>query len=462
MFLKMIKSKGLAHNSYFLSDSGEALVVDPRRDCAVYVKLAQKEYSKIKYVLETHRNEDYVTGSLELRDSTGAEIAHSKETPFKYGEHNLSDGETINIGTLQIKTLYTPGHTNDSICYVIYDSFDNSQPMMMFTGDTLFAGDVGRTDLLGLDAWREQSEKLYNSLHEKVFPLGDHVIFYPAHGSGSICGYEISEKEYSTIGYERRTNPLLQMDKESFIESALKRKLLIPPYFSKMEIFNLQGPPLLGKYPVPKPLNANEFDEERQKPNTVVVDTRDPDAFAGSHIPDSLSIWLDGLSFFPGWVLTYDQRILLVTERLADVEQAEAYLWRLGFDNIVGYLCPSMREWRNLGKPMECLGVLSATKLKERLEQGSIVLVDVREEREWEEGHIEGALNIYVGHLKEEANRLLKDQAVATTCEWGGRGGLGASILKKIGFNNVYNVLGGMRAWKNLGYPTKSSSSYQL
>jgi hydroxyacylglutathione hydrolase len=182
----------------FLNE-GEALVVDPRRDCKVYTRLARQECTKIKYILETHRNEDYLTGSLELQSQTDAEIAHSKETPFKYGELNLSDGDILHIGRLNVETLYTPGHTNDSVCYVIYESTMSKVPMTAFTGDTLFVGDVGRTDLVGLDVWREQSEKLYESLHEKVLPLGYHVIVYPAHGAGSICGHEISDREFSTI-----------------------------------------------------------------------------------------------------------------------------------------------------------------------------------------------------------------------------------------------------------------------
>ena len=453
MRLEIVKAKGLAHNSYFISDGEEALVVDPRRDCTVYTQLAQQECTRIKYILETHRNEDYVIGSLELQTLAEAEIAHSKETPFKYGERNLSDGETLNIGRLKIKALYAPGHTNDSMCYVVYGSIRSNDPIIVFTGDTLFVGDVGRTDLLGLDVWREQSEKLYDSLHEKALPLGDHVIVYPAHGAGSICGHEISGREFSTIGYERKTNPLLRLDKESFTEHMTKQELLRPPYFRKMEQLNLDGPPLLREAAAPQPLSVDGFEEEMRQPDTVIVDTREPGAFAGSYIPGSLNIWLDGLSFFPSWTLTYEQRILLVTERKEDVETAKAYLWRLGFDNIVGYLCPGLKEWRNDGKPMEHLGMLSAAMLKKKLDRNEIILVDVREEREWKEEHIERAKNIYVGHLKEEASRLPRDKLIATTCGWGGRGGLGASILKNMGFDEVYNVLGGMKAWKKLGYP---------
>lgn len=453
MRLHIVKSEGLAHNSYFLGDGEEALVVDPRRDCEVYTELAQKECAKIKYILETHRNEDYVIGSFELQNLTDAEIAHSQETSFKYGEHDLSDGQTFRIGSLKVEALYTPGHTNDSICYAVYESNVNDAPMMVFTGDTLFIGDVGRTDLVGLDVWREQSEKLYDSLHQKVLPLGDYVIVYPGHGAGSICGHEISDREFSTIGYERKTNPLLKMDKESFVTHLMKQKLLRPPYFRKMEQLNLNGPPLLHESPSPRPLSVDEFEEEIHEPDTVILDTREPEAFAGSHIPNSLNIWLDGLSFYPGWVVTYDQKILLVTERKEDVETAKAYLRRLGFDNIKGYLCPRLKEWRNHGKPIEHLGTLSAAMLKERLDRAEVLLLDVREEQEWKEGHIEGAERIYVGHLKEEAKRLPRGKPVVTTCGWGGRGGLAASILKKLGFSDVSNLLGGMKAWKKLGYP---------
>lgn len=455
MRLEIIKSKGLAHNSYFLSDGGEALVVDPRRDCKIYTQLADDECAKINYILETHRNEDYVIGSLELQNMTDAEIAHSKKLPFKYGEHSLDDDENLNIGGLKIKTLYTPGHTNDSMCYVVYESVGIKDPLIVFTGDTLFAGDVGRTDLYGRNVQQEQSEKLYDSLHEKVLQLGDHVIVYPAHGAGSICGSEISDREFSTIGYERKTNPLLQLDKEHFAKHMLKQKLTVPPYFNKMEEYNLNGPPLLNKTPVNHPLSIAEFEKEMQQTHTAIVDTREPDAFAGSHIPDSLNIWLDGLSFFPGWVLAYDQNILLVMERKEDIETAKAYLWRLGFDNIIGYLCPGLKEWRNAGKHMENLGTLSSTMLKAKLNRNEITLVDVREPHEWEEGYIEGAERIYVGHLKEEANRLPHNKPIATHCSWGGRGSLGASILKKTGFKDVYNVLGGIKSWIKQGYPTK-------
>jgi hydroxyacylglutathione hydrolase len=453
MHLEIIESKGLAHNSYYLSDAEEALVVDPRRDCGVYLQKAREDCAKIRYILETHRNEDYVIGSLELQHLTDAEIAHSKETPFKYGEHSLGDGDTLQLGNLKIEVLDTPGHTNDSLCYAVYEK-NVGTPLMVFTGDTLFTGDVGRTDLLGKGLQREQSARLFKTLHEKVLTIDDHVIVYPGHGGGSVCGHHISDREVTTIGYEKQTNPLFKMNRDEFVETLMRQKLLKPHYFAKMEQLNLDGPALIPET-IPWSLDIDQFEKEMNQPATVIVDTREPGAFASSHIPNSINIWLDGLTFFPGWVLTYEQKILLVTERREDVEDAETYLRRLGFDNIGGYLCWDIERWRYSGKPIDHLGTLSAAGLKQKLNRDEINVVDVRAPSEWKGGVIEGAQQIYVGHLTRQIKRIPKDKAIASVCSVGNRAGIGASILKKAGFKEVYNVLGGMLAWEKLGYQTK-------
>ena len=278
MKLQIIKSEGLAHNSYYLSDEGEAVVIDPRRDCEIYTQLAKKECAKIKYILETHRNEDYVVGSLELQNMTEAEIGHSNALPFKYGEHNLADGDTLNLGNAKIKAMHTPGHTDESLCYVMHPP-GSSDALMVFTGDTLFAGSVGRTDLYGKTAQPAQAEKLYSSLHEKLLPLGDHVLVYPAHGAGSVCGHSISGQEPTTIGYEKKTNPYLQLSKEDFIQKLVSEELVVPRYFRKMEEYNLNGPPLLSELAYPKPFSLEDFEEEMHEPNMLVMDTRMPYAF---------------------------------------------------------------------------------------------------------------------------------------------------------------------------------------
>jgi len=451
--LETVKSGGLAHSSYYLSEGREALVVDPRRDCEVYAELARRDCSEIRYIFETHRNEDYVIGSLELQEMTGAEICHSGESPFRYGEHRLGDGEEFNVGRLRVEALHTPGHTIDSLCYAVYDTRAGEEPLLVFTGDTLFMGDVGRTDLPGLDLKEEMSGMLYDSLHEKVLPLGDIVLLYPSHTAGSICGSHISDREMSTLGYERATNPQLSMDRETFVKNRLNNMMLRPPYFRRMEEWNLNGPPLLKDLPPPKLLTVDKFEIEWKKETSIVLDVRQPDAFAGSHIPGSINIWLEGVSYFPGWVLSYDRRILLVADRREDVETAVNYLRRIGYDDIAGHLCPSMAAWRNAGGPVETIHTISVAEARRLVESGDIDVLDVREEHEWDEGHIGGARRIYVGQLPDEADSLPKERPTATICGWGGRSGIAASILKREGFSKVYSVLGGMNAWKSLEYP---------
>jgi hydroxyacylglutathione hydrolase len=455
MKLQIVKSEGLAHNSYFLADQDEAVVVDPRRDCEIYLQLAKEGCVKIKCILETHRNEDYVIGSMELQNLTEAEIGHSSALPFKYGEHNLGDHDTLNVGSIKIKAVYTPGHTDESLCYAVYPS-QSAEASLVFTGDTLFAGSVGRTDLYGKSAQTTQAEKIYLSLHEKVLPLGDYVMVYPAHGAGSVCGHGISGMEPTTLGYEKKTNPYLQLGKEEFTQKVLSEEFVVPRYFKKIEGLNLNGPPLLSELSYPKHLSLEEFEEEIDQQNMVVMDTRMPSAFAGSHIPNSVSLWLGGASVYPGWLFDINQYIIFVHERPEDIDVATRRLRRLGFDNICGYLCGGMEQWQESGKPISTFGTMSVIELKDKLEKKETLLLDVREPSEWkEDGYIEGAKLVFFPDLQVKADSLPKDKPIAVTCSVGKRSSLGASILERKGFKNVSNVLGGMTAWYNLGYPTK-------
>jgi hydroxyacylglutathione hydrolase len=458
MKLQTIKSEGLAHNSYYISDSGEAAVIDPRRDCEIYLQLAQQDCAQIKYILETHRNEDYVVGSLELQNQTEAEIGHSNALPFKYGEHSLTDNDTLNVGKTKIKAIYTPGHTNESLCYLVFPS-GSGEATLVFSGDTLFAGSVGRTDLYGKTAQPTQAEKLYRSLHEKLLLLGDHVLVYPAHGAGSVCGRGISGQEPTTIGYEKKTNPYLLLEKEEFIQKTCSEELVVPLYFKKMEEYNLNGPPLLSELAYPKPLSLSKFEEEMQEPNVIVMDTRLPYSFAGAHIPRSLSMWFGGTSVYPGWLLDPEQYIIFVLERSSDIDVVAPRLRRLGFDNMCGYLCGGMEQWQEAGKPIRSFGTISAVELRGKLEKKETVLLDVREFVEWEEdGYVEGAELIFFADLQSKVGLLPKDKPIAVTCSVGKRSSIAASILEREGFKNVSNVLGGMTAWYNLGYPTTNKT----
>jgi hydroxyacylglutathione hydrolase len=452
IIFERIKSEGIAHHSYLVGSRGEAAVIDPRRDCQVYIDLAHQKELKIKHIFETHRNEDYVVGSLELSSITGAQIYHGPGLDWQYGI-TLEDGQRFQIGALRLVAIHTPGHTDESMSYTIADAATGEATIMVFTGDTLFVGEVGRTDLYGPEEAPRLASNLYDSLFHKLMPLGDGVIICPAHGGGSVCGMHIASRDESTIGIERLQNPLLQKSKDEFIKYKVAEKPERPPYFTQMEKYNLEGPPRFGYRPLPPPLTPPEFRAEIDK-GAVVVDTSEPTAFGGAHIPGAYSIWLRGLPAFAGWILAYNQPILLVLESQAHLETAMLYLARIGYDRITGYLKGGMESWYDAGFPLESLSLLSVHQLKSRLDRGEeLVLLDVRGQEEWESGYIDGARHIYVGHLEQRLARVPRDKPVAVYCTTGHRAGLGASILARAGYPMVYNVLGSITAWRAAGYP---------
>jgi len=452
MFFERIKSAGIAHNSYFIGSGSEAAVIDPRRDCQVYIDLAQQKGVKIKQILETHRNEDYVIGSTELNSLTDAAIYHGPGLDWKYGQ-TLKDGQQFQIGHLNLKAFHTPGHTDESMSYALTDLATGEAKVMVFTGDALFVGDVGRTDLYGPEEAPRLAANLYDSIFNKLLPLGDGTILCPAHGGGSVCGLNIASRDESTLGIERVQNPLLLLDREAFIKRKVAELPERPYYFSQMEKYNLDGPPLLGCMPLPSPLTPAEFMEEMAR-GAVVVDASEPAAFGGAHIKGAYSVWLEGLPIFGGWVLSYDKPILLVLEDEAHLEKAVRYLVRAGYDRVTGYLKGGTEGWYNAGLPVESLPLLSVHQLKEKLDQGQELLVlDTRGQEEWEAGHIKGALHIYVGYLEKRLDEVPGDRPIAVICNVGHRAGLGASILLRNGYRDVYNVLGSVKAWVAAGYP---------
>ena len=453
MILKRIKSAGISHNSYLVGSGNEAAVIDPRRDCQVYVQHARRQGLKIKYIFETHRNEDYVIGSLELQSFTGAEIFHGPGLDWKYGI-TLTDSQAFRIGDIRLTAIHTPGHTDESVSYTLADLDTGPAAIAVFTGDTLFVGDVGRTDLYGEAKAPRLASNLYDSLFNKLLPLGDGTLIYPAHGGGSVCGAHIADREESTIGIERARNRALQMDKNAFIKHCMREKLERPHYFRQMEKYNLEGPPLLGYLPSPAPLTPKEFKAEVEK-GALLIDTREPAAFGGVHINGSYSIWLEGLPNFAGWVLPYDKPIVLVLEKQADLNKAVRYLLRAGYDpSVKGYLKDGIEGWYKAGLEIQSLNFLSVHQLKNALDSHEeLVVLDARSEGEWKSGHIPGALHIYVGYLEQRLAEVPKDKPVAVYCESGSRSGLAASILLRAGYPKVYNVPGSISAWKAAGFP---------
>jgi len=450
MIVRRIKSEIVAHISYFIGSASEAFVVDPRRDPQIYVEIAKQENMNIRYIFETHRNEDYVIGSKELASFTGAEIYHGPWPDFLYGK-SLKDGQDFKVGKLMVKAIHTPGHTPGCMSYAVSDLDSGKETVLVCTGDTLFVNETGRTDFGGPNLRQEWSENLYNSIFNKLLPLGDHVILCPAHGAGSICGSGIADREWSTLGIERLMNPMLQKTKENFIKFKVQEHHKYIPYFRMMEKYNVEGAPFVGVGRNLKALSAKKF-QEKINDGAVLLDTRSSAAFAGAHIEGSYNI-PTGILSFVGWFLPYDKPVILVVDN--ELDYVASNLSRIGYDNIDGYLAYSIESWFNSGYPLESSSLLSASKLKERLDSGEkIVLLDVRSKEELLEKRMKDVMNIYVGHLEERVKEIPIGNPIVTICETGNRASLASSILLRNGHNNVYNLLGGMSSWSKSGYPT--------
>lgn len=451
MIFAKIKSEVVAHLSYFIGSGSEALVVDPQRDVQVYLNLAKEKGVQIKYIFETHRNEDYVIGSRELSHYTGAEIFHGPWPEFKYG-NKLKDGQTFKVGKLRVKALHTPGHTPGDMSYAVTDLGTGDHPILICTGDTLFIGDTGRTDFGGPEKGEEWSTNLYESIHEKLLPLGAHVLLCPAHGSGSVCGNNIAEREISTLGAERLMNPFLQLSREEFIKIKVEEEHQYTPYFKRMEKFNLEGAPFLGLGPQVRAITPNQFKGYMDKGATI-VDTRPPPAFGAGHIKGSYSISTARLAM-GGWVLPYDEPIILVVGNQGDVDKVARSYARMGFDNIEAYLTGTIASWYREALPVKTMNMLTARDLKKSLDEGKDwFILDVRSKEEHESGSIENSVNIYAGLLGKNLGKLPREKPIVVYCKSGTRSSFASSILLKNGFNNVHNMLGGMASWINAKYP---------
>ncbi|WP_321508275.1 MBL fold metallo-hydrolase [uncultured Methanoregula sp.] len=451
MIFERIVSRGLAQNSFFIGSGQVAAVIDPRRDCGIYLDLAEQHECVITHIFETHRNEDYVSGSAELSGRCGAEICHGSRMDFTYGRP-AHDGDHFTIGTLEITVLETPGHTEESISLVVRDRDVSDQPYMVFCGDTLFSGDIARTDFFGPARKAEMAEKIFCSITEKLLPLGDGVIVCPAHGAGSICGGEIADHPFTTIGYERKTNPVLLLGKEGFVAKRITESPYLPPYFRTMEHYNRVGAPLLPRDPRLLPLTVMEVNEYR-KTGCLVIDIRAPTSFGAGHIPESLSLWRDGISAFLGWFADYKKPIVLVDDFNQNLEEVYRHLIRLGYDNTAGFLAGGFPAWTRAAKEISTLPTCSVHYLKKHLESATPFLLDVRDIRNRRTaGFIRGSDHIYAGEVPQYLDRIPRDEPVFVYCDAGYKGSLAASFLAAQNYRNVTNVLGGMTAWKQAGF----------
>ncbi|NYT20207.1 MAG: MBL fold metallo-hydrolase [Methanomicrobiales archaeon] len=451
MILRKISSGGISHNSYVIGAGGTAAVIDPRRDVEVYLDLARDAGIQITHIFETHRNEDYVIGSVELAARTGAEILHGHQMDFAYGT-KVKEGDAVGLGSLELKVLETPGHTMESISIVVTDRDVSDLPYAVFTGDALFAGEVGRTDFFGEEKRPVVSAMLYESLFGKILPLGDQTIIFPAHGAGSVCGSEISDHEFSTIGYEKQTNPLLQLSREEFIRRKVTEHHYLPPYFAMMEKHNRDGAPIIHHLPDLTAFTVKEVSGLQAR--AQILDIRSPTSFAAGHIPGALSIWKDGLPAFMGWFLNYEDPIILIDDFNCNLPEVSRHFVRLGYDNLAGYLAGGFPAWFKSAAPVEKFAAWSVQELSRRREKGDIFLLDVRDIANVTRfGKIPGAHHIFIGELPRRITEVPKSGQVAVYCDAGYKGSLGASILARNGYSEVANILGGMMAWLKAGFP---------
>ena len=449
MLIEAIKSEGLAHISYLICDGIQAAVVDPRRDCEIYVEKAAQQGARITHIFETHRNEDYAIGSVPLARLTGAKIYHGAELPFHYG-NTVTDKDHFMVGRLRLEVIKTPGHTFESISVALADTDFSADPVAVFTGDALFIGDVGRTDFFpGRE--QETAENLYHSIFSKLLPLGDDVNIYPAHGAGSVCGAGLADREFSTLGFERKHNPMLQKSREEFIKYKMGERHYKPPYFSRMEKFNLEGPPPTAPAQ-PQPCSVKQL-EQAMTDGAQVIDLRSPEAYAGAHIPGSIALPLDMIPAYAGWFLDYDRDIVLVNDDFAQVGAAVRYLYRIGYEKVTGFLAGGILAWEVSGHAYETIPDLFAGDLTERLKNApaSFTLLDVRSRDEFEEGHLPGAVHAYLGFLPAELKKLPAKLPAVTFCGSGRRAIIAASVLRNNGFKSVENCFGSMMACAALG-----------
>lgn len=454
MFVEKVKSEGLAHLSYLVGDDGKAAVIDPRRDCEIYVEMASDRGCRITDVFETHRNEDLISGAPVLAQMTGCAVHHGPNAAgdVTYAE-TVRDGDVFELGKLRIKVIETPGHTDDSLSFGIFDTAFGDEPVAVFTGDALFVGDVGRTDFYPERA-EEVAGLLYDSLR-KIAGLGDQAIVYPAHGAGSVCGDNMADREFSTIGYERRFNPMLLIDdRDTFIARKLSEHHDQPPYFRLMERLNLEGGAPAARVITPPALSIDAF--QRESGAATVVDVRGVTDFLGAHLPGSLAIPHDMVPAFAGWLLDPERDLVLVANDAVQAEAATRHMVRIGYDRVKGFLAPALTGWASDAGPFRTVPTVDVTEVARRVADrpNGWTLLDVRGKGETEKGVIEGAEKIYVGELPDSLSTLHKDRHYTVMCESGARATIAASVLLRAEFPRVDVFLGSMGAWRAAGHDT--------
>ena len=435
--------------------AGRAVIVDPGRDrVPEYLRLARKKGLTISHIVETHTHADHISGNRDLAEAARAPILVHRAAAVAFAHEAVSDGDEIRIGNVRLTVAHTPGHTPDSICLLVTDLSRGEAPWFVLTGDTLFVGSVGRPDLGGARA----AEDTWESLQRVLLPLDDSVEVYPAHGAGSACGRAMSAKSGSTIGFERRFNPALQLrDRAAFVDFLMRDLPPKPPSFEKIVGKNRGLIPLVSAKP--RPYSAREAWEAVRR-GEIIVDLRDPGAYGETHIPGALNVWIESPQFAErvAGMIPAGVALLLLAQGPSDLERAVTALARVGVDDVMGFLHWGMIEWRSEGCPVESVPQISVHELLEWLEQGrDLAVIDVREPFEWLEGHIDGALHLPMLEAVARHAEVPADRPKAVLCAGGLRSSTTISALKRLGIQGWYNVTGGMGAWTKSGYPVARS-----
>lgn len=451
MKIEQIYTGCLAQGAYFISSNGEAAVIDPLREVAPYIEKAKREKVKIKYVFETHFHADFVSGHIDLAEKTGAEIIYGPEANTGFKAHIAYDGEVFQLGDVTIKVLHTPGHTMESSCYLLSDK--NGKEIALFSGDTLFIGDVGRPDLAqnGEMTQDDLAGILFDSLRAKIMTLPDDITVYPAHGAGSACGKSMSKETSDALGNQKRFNYALRADmtKEEFISEVTSGLTEPPQYFPENVKMNRDGYESIDTVLErgDQALSPEAFEMKANNTGALILDTRKPEDFAKGFIPNSINIGIDG-GFAP-WVgaLVPDLKhnILLVTEPGRE-EEVVTRLARVGYDYAIGYLDGGFDVWKKAGKEVDFVTSLPAEQFAERYREGNVKVIDVRKPDEFESGHVKGAENIALDTINDNMSGLSKNETLYVHCAGGYRSMIAASILKSRGFDDVVNIEGGFGA----------------
>jgi hydroxyacylglutathione hydrolase len=457
MFIRQLYTGCISEAAYYIESDGIAAIVDPMRDIEEYLTLARERNATIKYIFETHFHADFVSGHLDLAAATGATIVYGPQTVTKFPVHVAKDGEGFDIGKLKIEVLHTPGHTLESSCFLLKD--ESGKDHAIFTGDTLFVGDVGRPDLAqkGNEITVEDlAGMMYESLQSKIIPLADNVIVYPAHGAGSSCGKNIGPETYSTIGEQKQTNYALQpQSKEEFIKVVTEGLAAPPQYFPINAMINKEGYESLDAV-LTKGLQAlpvAAFKEKMNEDDLVILDTRNSSVFTEGFVPGSISIGLDGrFAEWAGSLLPFNKRMIIITEKDKEKETI-VRLARVGFDKIEGYLEGGFEAWQSAGEPIDLIIDVEADELAMDIPfDQNLVIVDVRKEAEYGSGHIKDALNIPLTDLTDPGSMADLDDKhnIYVHCAGGYRSVIASSLLKREGIHNIRNVVGGWGKIKEL------------